>query len=44
MVAPPEDPDGETERTFDFIRKIKRVNPDAEIIVYVYTPLPATSV
>ena len=44
MVAPPEDPEGETERTFDFIRQVKRVNPQAEIIVYVYTPLPATSV
>jgi anaerobic magnesium-protoporphyrin IX monomethyl ester cyclase len=44
MVAPPEDPAGETERTFDFIRQVKRVNPDAEIIVYVYTPLPASSV
>jgi radical SAM superfamily enzyme YgiQ (UPF0313 family) len=44
MVAPPEDPEGETERTFDFIRQVKRVNPDAEIIVYIYTPLPADSV
>ena len=41
MVAPPEDPEGETERTFDFIRQVKKVNPDAEIIVYIYTPLPA---
>lgn len=44
MVAPPDDPEGETERTFEFIRKVKRVNPEAEIIVYVYTPLPAKSV
>ncbi len=44
MVAPPEDPAGETERTFDFIRQVKRVNHQAEIIVYVYTPLPAGSV
>lgn len=44
MVAPPEDPEGETERTFDFIRQVKRVNPQAEIIVYVYTPLPPESV
>lgn len=44
MVAPPEDAEEETERTFDFIRQVKRVNPQAEIIVYVYTPLPATSV
>lgn len=44
MVAPPEDPAGETERTFDFIRQVKRVNPDSEIIVYIYTPLPPQSV
>jgi radical SAM superfamily enzyme YgiQ (UPF0313 family) len=44
MVAPPQDPEGETERTFDFIRRVKRVNPDAEIIVYIHTPLPANSV
>ncbi len=44
MVAPPEDPEGETERTFDFIRAVKRVNPDAEIIVYVHTPLPPSAV
>jgi radical SAM superfamily enzyme YgiQ (UPF0313 family) len=44
MVAPPEDPEGETERTFEFIRQVKRVNPEAEIIVYIYTPLPADSV
>ncbi|MDP9012469.1 MAG: B12-binding domain-containing radical SAM protein [Pseudomonadota bacterium] len=44
MVAPPQDPEGETERTFDFIRRIKRVNPDSEIIVYVHTPLPPDSV
>ncbi len=43
MVAPPDDPEGETERTFDFIRRLKRANPSAEIIVYVYTPLPAES-
>lgn len=44
MVAPPEDPEGETERTFEFIRRVKRVNPDSEIIVYVYTPLPTERV
>ena len=44
MVAPPQDPEGETERTFDFIRRVKRANPAAEIIVYIYTPLPPESV
>jgi len=41
MVAPPVDPEGETERTFEFIRKIKEATPEAEIIVYVYTPIPS---
>jgi anaerobic magnesium-protoporphyrin IX monomethyl ester cyclase len=40
MVAPPVDTEAETERTFDFIRQIKRINPAAEIIVYIYTPIP----
>jgi anaerobic magnesium-protoporphyrin IX monomethyl ester cyclase len=44
MVAPPVDPVGETERTFDFIREVKRINPQAEIVVYIYTPLPPESV
>ena len=44
MVGPPEDPEGETERTFDFIRRVKRVNPQSEIIVYVHTPLPPSVV
>lgn len=44
MVAPPDDPVGETERTFEFIRQVKRVNPHSEIIVYIYTPLPPASV
>jgi radical SAM superfamily enzyme YgiQ (UPF0313 family) len=40
MLAPPQDPEGETERTFEFIRTIKRVHPPTEIMLYVYTPLP----
>jgi anaerobic magnesium-protoporphyrin IX monomethyl ester cyclase len=44
MVGPPEDPEGETERTFDFIRRVKRLNPQSEIIVYVHTPLPPVAV
>jgi radical SAM superfamily enzyme YgiQ (UPF0313 family) len=41
MVAPPVDTEAETEKTFEFIREVKRVNPQSEIIVYIYTPLPA---
>jgi radical SAM superfamily enzyme YgiQ (UPF0313 family) len=40
MLAPPEDPEGETEATFSFIRRIKRLHPDTEIMLYIYTPLP----
>src|SRR5262245_66141549 len=44
MVGPPDDPEGETERAFDFIRRVKRVNPHSEIIVYIHTPLPPSAV
>jgi radical SAM superfamily enzyme YgiQ (UPF0313 family) len=40
MVGPPENTEADTERTFDFIRRVKRVNPQSEIIVYIHTPLP----
>ena len=43
MVAPPQDTEAETERTFEFIRELKRINPQAEIIIYIYTPLPQYS-
>jgi anaerobic magnesium-protoporphyrin IX monomethyl ester cyclase len=40
MLAPPQDPEGETEKTFEFIRHIKRVHPKTEIMLYIYAPLP----
>jgi radical SAM superfamily enzyme YgiQ (UPF0313 family) len=40
MLAPPEDPEGETEKTFEFIRLIKRRFPQTEIMLYIYSPLP----
>ncbi|MBB6242946.1 radical SAM protein [Rhodanobacter sp. MP1X3] len=43
MVAPPENTEEETELTFEFIRDLKRINPESEIIVYIYTPLPESS-
>ncbi len=43
MVAPPEHTEEETERTFEFIRELKRINPQTEIVIYVYTPLPEHS-
>jgi len=41
MLAPPRDPEGETERTFEFIRAIKQLHPATEVMIYVYTPFPA---
>jgi radical SAM superfamily enzyme YgiQ (UPF0313 family) len=43
MLAPPQDPEGETERTFEFIRLIKRLHPMTEVMIYIYTPLPMRS-
>jgi radical SAM superfamily enzyme YgiQ (UPF0313 family) len=40
MLAPPQDPEGETERTFEFIRRVKRLNPATEVMLYIHTPLP----
>jgi anaerobic magnesium-protoporphyrin IX monomethyl ester cyclase len=43
MLAPPTDPEGETEQTFRFIRQIKRIHPQTEIMLYIYTPLPPST-
>jgi radical SAM superfamily enzyme YgiQ (UPF0313 family) len=40
MLAPPQDPEAETEKTFEFIRHIKRLHPATEIMLYIYAPLP----
>jgi radical SAM superfamily enzyme YgiQ (UPF0313 family) len=36
----PRDPEGDTQECFRFIRQLKRLNPDAEIVVQHYTPVP----
>jgi radical SAM superfamily enzyme YgiQ (UPF0313 family) len=40
VLGGPEDPEGEIETTFEFIRKLKRINPESEIILYFYSPTP----
>lgn len=40
VLGGPEDPEGEIERTFQFIRLIKQKNPASEIILYFYSPTP----
>ncbi len=36
----PQDPEGDTRDCFKFVRKLKKLNPDAEIVVEHYTPVP----
>jgi anaerobic magnesium-protoporphyrin IX monomethyl ester cyclase len=40
VIGNPNDPDRDTRETLRFIRKIKRINPDSEIIIQHYTPTP----
>jgi radical SAM superfamily enzyme YgiQ (UPF0313 family) len=40
VLGSPQDPEQDTHDTISFIRKIKRVNPEAEIIVQHYIPTP----
>jgi radical SAM superfamily enzyme YgiQ (UPF0313 family) len=40
ILGGPQDPEGEIEKTFSFIRKLKSVYPEAEIVLYFYSPTP----
>ena len=40
IFGDPKDPEGDTRECIDFVRQLKRLNPDAEIIVEHYTPVP----
>ena len=40
VLGNPPDPEADVRGTLAFIKKVKRVNPATEIIMYVYTPVP----
>jgi radical SAM superfamily enzyme YgiQ (UPF0313 family) len=40
ILGGPEDPEGEMERTFLFIRRLKDLHPECEVILYFYSPTP----
>lgn len=40
VIGNPRDPERDTRECLQFIRKIKRLNPQSEIIMYHYTPVP----
>ncbi len=41
VLGNPPDPVADIHTTIGFIRRVKEVNPAAEIIIYIYTPVPA---
>jgi radical SAM superfamily enzyme YgiQ (UPF0313 family) len=40
VIGNPHDPERDTQETMRFIRRIKHINPDSEIILQHYTPTP----
>jgi hypothetical protein len=40
VLGTPPDPEGDMANTFEFIRRIKKVNPATEVVLYTYTPVP----
>lgn len=40
VLGNPPDPESDVDGTIQFIRKVKKVNPRSEIIMYMYTPVP----
>jgi anaerobic magnesium-protoporphyrin IX monomethyl ester cyclase len=40
VLGNPPDPEADVRRTIEFIRKLKRVNPHTEVVLYMYTPVP----
>jgi radical SAM superfamily enzyme YgiQ (UPF0313 family) len=43
VLGGPEEPEAEIETTFEFIRRLKTLSPEAEIILYFYSPTPQRS-
>jgi hypothetical protein len=40
VLGDPDEPERELENTLSFIRRLKQINPQCEIITYLYTPTP----
>jgi anaerobic magnesium-protoporphyrin IX monomethyl ester cyclase len=40
VLGGPDDPEGEIEKTLGFIKRIKRIHPQCEVILYFYSPTP----
>lgn len=42
VIGSPPEPEEDAAQTMDFNRRLKRVNPRAEIVLYLYMPVPLT--
>ncbi len=40
VLGNPPDPESDVQETIEFIRRVKKVNPRTEVILYMYTPVP----
>jgi len=40
VLGGPDDPEGEIEKTFGFIKRLKTISPECEVILYFYSPTP----
>jgi radical SAM superfamily enzyme YgiQ (UPF0313 family) len=40
VLGGPEDPAGATEKTLEFIKRLKAIHPECEAVLYFYTPTP----
>lgn len=40
VLGSPPDPEADVAGTIEFIKKLKKINPHSEIIMYMYTPVP----
>jgi radical SAM superfamily enzyme YgiQ (UPF0313 family) len=40
VLGGPEDPEGEIDKTLEFIRRLKQIHPECEVILYFYSPTP----
>lgn len=40
VLGNPPDPEADIERTLEFVKRVKEKHPEAEIILYQYTPVP----
>jgi len=40
VLGGPDDPEGEVEKTLGFIKRLKKIHPECEVILYFYSPTP----